>query len=91
MWALTIVRAKAAGATGRCLRARFMVGRLSSVVRPARLGRLGTGFHLPRGERSYDAQGDGRLAQFHLVVDVTAIGDASIRYWDGTYWFRGDD
>ena len=35
--------------------------------------------------------GDGRLTQFHLVVDVTANGDASIWYWDGTYWFGGDD
>ena len=35
--------------------------------------------------------GDGRLTQFHLVVDVTANGDASIWYWDGTYWFGGGD
>ena len=33
--------------------------------------------------------GSGRLAQFHLVVDVTANADASIWYWDGTYWFGG--
>ena len=31
--------------------------------------------------------GTGRLSQFHLVVDVTANADASIWYWDGTYWF----
>jgi hypothetical protein len=33
--------------------------------------------------------GDGRLTEFHLVVDVTANGDASIWYWDGTYGFGG--
>jgi hypothetical protein len=33
--------------------------------------------------------GTGRLAQFHLVVNVTANADASIWYWDGTYWFGG--
>ena len=33
--------------------------------------------------------GSGRLAQFHLVVDVTANADASIWYWDGTYRFGG--
>ena len=35
--------------------------------------------------------GTGRLAQFHLVVDVTANADQSIWYWDGTYWFGGGD
>jgi hypothetical protein len=33
--------------------------------------------------------GTGRLSQFHLIVDVTANADASIWYWDGTYWFGG--
>ena len=33
--------------------------------------------------------GAGRLAQFHLRVDVTANADQSIWYWDGTYWFGG--
>ncbi len=33
--------------------------------------------------------GDGRLSQFHLVVDVTANGDVSVWFWDGTYWFGG--
>ena len=33
--------------------------------------------------------GPGRLTQFHLVVVVTANADASIWYWDGTYWFGG--
>jgi hypothetical protein len=33
--------------------------------------------------------GTGRLAQFHLVVNVTANADASIWYWDGTYWLGG--
>ena len=33
--------------------------------------------------------GGGRLAQFHLRVDVTANADQSIWYWDGTYWFGG--
>jgi hypothetical protein len=33
--------------------------------------------------------GTGRFTQFHLVVDVTANADASIWYWDGTYWFGG--
>jgi len=33
--------------------------------------------------------GSGRLAQFHLVVDVTANADGSIWYWDGTYRFGG--
>ena len=35
--------------------------------------------------------GDGRLTQFHLVVAVRANEDASIWYWDGTYWFGGGD
>jgi hypothetical protein len=35
--------------------------------------------------------GTGRLAEFHLVVDVTANADASIWYWDGMYWFGGGD
>ena len=35
--------------------------------------------------------GTGRLSQFHLVVAVTANSDASIWYWDGTYWFGGGD
>jgi hypothetical protein len=35
------------------------------------------------------SSGTGRLTQFHLVVDVTANADASIWYWDGTYWFGG--
>jgi hypothetical protein len=35
--------------------------------------------------------GSGRFTQFHLVVDVTANADASIWYWDGTYWFGGGD
>jgi hypothetical protein len=33
--------------------------------------------------------GSGRLAQFHLVVDVTANADQSVWYWDGSYWFGG--
>ena len=33
--------------------------------------------------------GSGRLAQFHLVVDVTASADQSVWYWDGWYWFGG--
>lgn len=33
--------------------------------------------------------GTGRLAQFHLVVDVTASADQSVWYWDGWYWFGG--
>jgi hypothetical protein len=33
--------------------------------------------------------GSGRLAQFHLVVDVTASADESVWYWDGWYWFGG--
>jgi hypothetical protein len=35
--------------------------------------------------------GTGRLTEFHLVVAVTANADASIWYWDGTYWFGGGD
>jgi hypothetical protein len=35
--------------------------------------------------------GTGRLTEFHLVVVVTANADASIWYWDGTYWFGGGD
>jgi hypothetical protein len=35
--------------------------------------------------------GTGRLTEFHLVVVVTANADASIWYWDGTYWFGGRD
>ena len=31
--------------------------------------------------------GTGRLTQFHLDVVVTANADASVWYWDGTYWF----
>lgn len=31
--------------------------------------------------------GTGRLTQFNLEVVVTANADASIWYWDGTYWF----
>ncbi len=31
--------------------------------------------------------GTGRLSQFHLRVVVTANADASVWYWDGTYWF----
>ena len=34
----------------------------------------------------FDA-GTGRLTNFHLDVVVTANADASIWYWDGTYWF----
>lgn len=33
--------------------------------------------------------GSGRLAEFHLVVDVTASADQSVWYWDGWYWFGG--
>ena len=33
--------------------------------------------------------GTGRFSQFHLVVTVTANEDASIWYWNGTYWFGG--
>jgi hypothetical protein len=33
--------------------------------------------------------GSGRLAEFHLVVAVTANADQSIWYWDGSYWFGG--
>jgi hypothetical protein len=32
--------------------------------------------------------GSGRLAQFHLVVDVTT-DPSDAWYWDGTYWFGG--
>ena len=32
-------------------------------------------------------RGTGRLTQFHLAVAVTANADASVWYWDGTYWF----
>jgi hypothetical protein len=35
--------------------------------------------------------GTGRLTQFHLEVVVTANADASIWYWNGTYWFGGSD
>lgn len=35
------------------------------------------------------SRGSGRLTQFHLVVVVTANADASIWFWDGTYWFGG--
>jgi hypothetical protein len=31
--------------------------------------------------------GTGRLAQFHLEVDVTANADQSIWYWNGAYWY----
>jgi hypothetical protein len=31
--------------------------------------------------------GTGRLTGFHLEVVVTANGDQSVWYWDGTYWF----
>lgn len=30
--------------------------------------------------------GTGRLAQFHLVVDVT-VDESWVWYWNGTYWF----
>jgi hypothetical protein len=33
--------------------------------------------------------GTGRFTQFHLVVAVTANADASVWYWDGSYWFGG--
>ena len=33
----------------------------------------------------------GRLAEFNLVVAVTANADVSVWYWDGTYWFGGGD
>lgn len=33
-------------------------------------------------------KGTGRLRDFHLKVVVTANADASVWYWDGTYWFR---
>jgi hypothetical protein len=33
--------------------------------------------------------GTGRLAAFHLAVDVTF--DGSTWFWDGTYWFGGGD
>lgn len=33
--------------------------------------------------------GTGRLTQFHLEVVVTANGDQSVWFWDGTYWFGG--
>jgi hypothetical protein len=32
-------------------------------------------------------KGTGRLSHFHLRVVVTANADASVWYWDGTYWF----
>ena len=39
--------------------------------------------------------GTGRFTQFHLQVVVSVVGDpgdwASVWYWDGTYWFGGDD
>jgi hypothetical protein len=35
--------------------------------------------------------GTGRLAEFNLVVAVTANADVSVWYWDGTYWFGGGD
>jgi hypothetical protein len=31
--------------------------------------------------------GTGRLTRFHLEVVVSANADASVWYWDGTYWF----
>ena len=31
--------------------------------------------------------GTGRLTEFNLDVVVTANADASVWYWDGTYWF----
>ncbi len=31
--------------------------------------------------------GTGVLRHFHLRVVVTANADASVWYWDGTYWF----
>jgi len=34
--------------------------------------------------------GTGRLTQFNLEVVVTAIADASVWYWDGTYWFGSE-
>jgi hypothetical protein len=35
--------------------------------------------------------GTGRLSEFHLKVVVTANADASIWFWDGTYWLGGSD
>jgi hypothetical protein len=35
--------------------------------------------------------GTGRLAEFNLVVAVTANADVSVWYWDGTYWIGGGD
>ena len=32
----------------------------------------------------------GRLARFHLDVNVTANANQSIWYWDGRYWFGED-
>jgi hypothetical protein len=34
--------------------------------------------------------GTGRFTQFHLVAVVTANADASIWYWNGTFWFGGN-
>ena len=34
--------------------------------------------------------GTARLTQFNLEVVVTANADASVWYWDGTYWFGSE-